>query len=128
MKCASETAAIRASDGTSSGSVYVRSIVSRAEETAVVFLDGAAHRGIRAQLSMDAGAWELGAGLNLATTAASVDSREHDEVRLTDGPYAEGKEHIRRANAGGASWATTIAARRAAWLSELEGVEQGRSS
>jgi hypothetical protein len=41
----------------------------------------------------DAGAWVFTAGLHPASTATVVRVRG-DEVLTTDGPYAEGKEHI----------------------------------
>jgi hypothetical protein len=41
----------------------------------------------------DAGAWVFTAGLHLASTATVVQVRD-GEVLTTDGPYAEGKEHI----------------------------------
>jgi len=41
----------------------------------------------------DAGAWVFTAGLNAASTATVVRVREGESL-ITDGPYAEGKEHI----------------------------------
>ena len=40
-----------------------------------------------------AGAWVFTAGLQPSSTAAVVRLRD-DEVLTTDGPYAEGKEHV----------------------------------
>jgi hypothetical protein len=40
-----------------------------------------------------AGAWVFDGGLHPASTATVVRVKE-DEVLITDGPYAEGKEHI----------------------------------
>ncbi|MEV4546132.1 YciI family protein [Micromonospora echinaurantiaca] len=40
-----------------------------------------------------AGVWVFGAGLELAPAARVVRVRD-DETLLTDGPFAEGKEHI----------------------------------
>jgi hypothetical protein len=40
-----------------------------------------------------AGAWVFNGGLHPASTATVVRSRE-GEMLMTDGPYAEGKEHI----------------------------------
>jgi hypothetical protein len=42
---------------------------------------------------MAAGAWVFGGGLHPASTAAVLRVQD-GEVLLTDGPYAEGKEHI----------------------------------
>ncbi|MEU7995192.1 YciI family protein [Micromonospora sp. NPDC049060] len=39
------------------------------------------------------GVWVFGAGLELAHTARVVRVRD-DETLLTDGPFAEGKEHV----------------------------------
>ena len=41
----------------------------------------------------DAGAWVFTAGLNAASAATVVRVREGEPL-ITDGPYAEGKEHI----------------------------------
>ncbi|GLZ39748.1 YciI family protein [Actinokineospora sp. NBRC 105648] len=41
----------------------------------------------------DAGAWVFNAGLHAPETA-TVLRLEGDEVLLTDGPYAEGREHV----------------------------------
>jgi len=44
-----------------------------------------------------AGAWVFTAGLHLADSATVVDPRARsagEAIPLTDGPYAEGKEHI----------------------------------
>ncbi|MFB7724583.1 MULTISPECIES: YciI family protein [unclassified Nocardia] len=41
----------------------------------------------------DAGAWVFAAGLHAASTA-TVLRANGSEVLITDGPYAEGKEHI----------------------------------
>jgi hypothetical protein len=41
----------------------------------------------------DAGAWVFTAGLNAASAATVVQMKEGD-VLITDGPFAEGKEHI----------------------------------
>jgi hypothetical protein len=41
----------------------------------------------------DAGAWVFSAGLHPASTATVV-RVEGDQVLTTDGPYAEGKEHV----------------------------------
>jgi len=41
----------------------------------------------------DAGAWVFTAGLNAAIAATVVRVREGESL-ITDGPYAEGKEHI----------------------------------
>ena len=40
-----------------------------------------------------AGVWVFAGGLNAASTATVLDPRS-DEMPMTDGPYAEGKEHI----------------------------------
>ena len=40
-----------------------------------------------------AGAWVFAGGLHAASTATVVQARDGD-VLMTDGPYAEGKEHI----------------------------------
>jgi hypothetical protein len=40
-----------------------------------------------------AGAWVFGGGLTPASSATVVRARD-DDVLMTDGPYAEGKEHI----------------------------------
>ena len=40
-----------------------------------------------------AGAWVFDGGLHPASTATVVRVRD-DEVLITDGPYAEGKEHV----------------------------------
>ena len=40
-----------------------------------------------------AGAWVFAAGLHLASTATVVHLRDGD-LLMTDGPFAEGKEHI----------------------------------
>jgi hypothetical protein len=42
---------------------------------------------------MDAGKWVFGGGLHPAETATVVDV-SGDEITITDGPYAETKEHI----------------------------------
>jgi hypothetical protein len=41
----------------------------------------------------DAGAWVFSGGLHPASTATVVRVRD-DEVLMTDGPFAEGKEHV----------------------------------
>ncbi|GAA4946676.1 YciI family protein [Streptomonospora halophila] len=41
----------------------------------------------------DAGAWVFAGGLHEASTATVVRARG-DEATMTDGPFAEGKEHI----------------------------------
>ncbi|MDT0305223.1 YciI family protein [Streptomonospora wellingtoniae] len=41
----------------------------------------------------DAGAWVFAAGLHEASTATVVRA-QGDEATMTDGPFAEGKEHI----------------------------------
>ena len=41
----------------------------------------------------EAGAWVFGAGLHAPSTA-TVLRAQGDEVLVTDGPFAEGKEHI----------------------------------
>lgn len=45
------------------------------------------------QETKDAGAWVFNGGLHPPTTA-TVLRLQRDEVLLTDGPYAEGKEHV----------------------------------
>jgi hypothetical protein len=40
------------------------------------------------------GAWVFAGGLHPANTATVVRVREGGEVLMTDGPFAEGKEHI----------------------------------
>ncbi len=42
---------------------------------------------------MEAGAWVFGGGLHPADTATVV-TVENDETVVTDGPYAETKEHV----------------------------------
>ena len=42
---------------------------------------------------MDAGAWVFGGGLEVPSTATVVRS-EGGEILTTDGPFAEGKEHL----------------------------------
>jgi hypothetical protein len=41
-----------------------------------------------------AGAWVFSGGLHAPSTATVLRVREGGEVLVTDGPYAEGKEHI----------------------------------
>ncbi len=43
-----------------------------------------------------AGVWVFAAGLHPASTATVLraDRKDQDELLVTDGPYAEGKEHI----------------------------------
>lgn len=41
----------------------------------------------------DAGAWVFAGGLHAPSTATVVQAKE-DDVLITDGPYAEGKEHL----------------------------------
>jgi hypothetical protein len=41
-----------------------------------------------------AGAWVFSGGLHAPSTATVLRAREGGEVLVTDGPYAEGKEHI----------------------------------
>jgi hypothetical protein len=41
-----------------------------------------------------AGVWVFAGGLHPANTATVVRVRDGDEVLMTDGPFAEGKEHI----------------------------------
>ncbi len=41
----------------------------------------------------DAGVWVFGGGLH-EVSAATVVARRGDEILITDGPFAEGKEHI----------------------------------
>ena len=41
-----------------------------------------------------AGAWVFAGGLHDAGTATVLKSQDDGEVLMTDGPYAEGKEHL----------------------------------
>ena len=40
------------------------------------------------------GAWVFSGGLHAPSTATVLRAREGGEVLVTDGPYAEGKEHV----------------------------------
>jgi hypothetical protein len=47
---------------------------------------------VRAEMQK-AGVWVFGGGLHPSSSATTVRVKEHD-VLMTDGPFAEGKEHI----------------------------------
>ncbi len=59
------------------------------EETAAIYADVDA---VNAEL-MEAGAWVFAGGLHPADTATVV-TVANDETVVTDGPYAETKEHV----------------------------------